>query len=147
MTQIITFKPSKKKADPPPRQGVVSSKDVSPFIEDDDEDGGPALTVQKHINATFLNLDELRTAIVGDFAAIRPLIAQLGDVEERQRIMDVQHRQRGPGVIITVEQAKRLLDMMDEVGWEDISSDLRLMTEARYNTLMSQQHLHKRAVE
>ena len=97
-------------------------------IEDEEED--------QQINLTFIPLDERRTALVGDFAAIRPLIMKLDDIEECEHIQDSKQQDRGAGIILSVEQTLLLVDMIEEDGWEGLSPDVRRCAEARYNHLI-----------
>ena len=59
---------------------------------------------------------DYHTALVGDFAAIRPLIEQLGTIAERKQIYDLQGNNRGPGVILSVFQTMKLVNLMEEEG-------------------------------
>ena len=90
-----------------------------------------------HVNITFLNIDENRTGLVGDFAAVEPLLDQLKGlpVQRRESIYDVDHNGRGPGVIMSVRQVVQLLDMMEEDGWTDLNPDVRILAEARLKAL------------
>ena len=95
---------------------------------DDDED--------LHIHATFISIDDYCTGLVGDFDAIRPLIKKLGQVQEREHIYGENHSDRGPGIILSVPQTMRLIELMEKDGWEDLNPDVRRVAEARYNALV-----------
>lgn len=99
----------------------------------DDGDGAEDL----HVQITFLNIDDARTAIVGDYAAIEPLIDQLkgAPVQRREHIYDEAKKDRGPGVMMSVTQVVQLLAMMIEDGWTDMNPDVHLLAQERYRAL------------
>ena len=128
MAKIIQFTPPKGDS---ARSGSTAAKeDVRKYILDlNDNDGDEDL----HVKMTFLNIDDVRTAIVGDFAAVEPLIDQLkGKTYRREHIYDSDHNDRGPGVLMNVTQVVQLLQMMLEDGWHDLNPDVHIMAEARY---------------
>ena len=115
MAKIIDFNTAKKKIGSTPHgENQQTQEEVRKYILGiDDGDGEEDL----HVQMTFLNLDETRTAIVGDFAAVEPLIDELqGDVQRRQRIYDDERKNRGPGIILSVQQVVQLLKMMLDMG-------------------------------
>ncbi|MBR6128895.1 MAG: hypothetical protein IKQ07_04590 [Bacteroidaceae bacterium] len=134
MAKIIDFNTAKKKIGSTPHgENQQTQEEVRKYILGiDDGDGEEDL----HVQMTFLNLDETRTAIVGDFAAVEPLIDELqGDVQRRQRIYDDERKNRGPGIILSVQQVVQLLKMMLEDGWTDLNPDVHIIAEARYKAL------------
>ena len=116
----------------PTQKKERTPEDVRKFMMgiEDEED--------QQIDVTFVPLDDRRTALVGDFAAIRPLIMQLDSFEECKNIQDSKQRDRGPGIILSVEQTLLLVDMIEEDGWEGLNPDVRRCAEARYNHFMEQ---------
>ena len=138
MAKIIEFNMARKETCSTPRGSTAkgnqqTAEEVRRYILGiDDGDGEEDL----HVSMTFLNLDEARTAIVGDFDAVEPLIDELhGEVQRRQRIYDDERKNRGPGVILSVRQVVQLLKMMLEDGWTDLNPDVHIIAEARYKAL------------
>jgi len=133
MAIIIDFNAAKAKNDNgSQRKEPRTPEDVRRFMlgmDEPDED--------LHVQMTFLNIDSNRTGLVGDFAAIEPLLDQLKGlpVQRRESIYDVDHNDRGPGVIMSVRQVVQLLDMMEEDGWTDLNPDVRILAEARLQAL------------
>ena len=132
MAKIIQFTPTRKACESG-TPAVPSPDKVRKFILGiADSDGEEDL----HVSMTFLNIDDVRTAIIGDFAAIEPLIRELkGKTYRREHIYDDEHKDRGPGVIMNVTQVVQLLQMMLEDGWTDTNPDVHIMAEARYKAL------------
>jgi len=97
-----------------------------------------------HVQMTFLNIDDNRTGLVGDFAAVEPLLDQLKGlpVQRRESICDADHNDRGPGMIMSVRQVVQLLDMMEEDGWTDLNQDVRILAEARLKALEERNKKH-----
>ncbi|MBR5728848.1 MAG: hypothetical protein IKX61_01385 [Prevotella sp.] len=137
MTKIIKFTPTYASKSPGSVKENPSPEKVHKFMlnidnGEDDEDDDDDL----HVHMTFLNLDEVRTAIIGDYAAIEPLIEELhGKVQRRKHIYDDSRKDRGPGIVLSVTQVVELLQMMIEDGWTDLNPDVHIIAEARYKAL------------
>ncbi len=143
MAKIIDFNAAKAKIGSNScssvRRGNCEPKtpeDVRKFmlgIEEPDED--------LHINITFLPLDDERTALIGDFADVRPLIFELGEITECPCVIDPKGKKRGAGIIITVMQAMRLVNMLEEDGWE-MNPDVRRVSQLRFDNLYTKRILY-----
>ena len=106
------------------------------YTDSEGEEHKTRYTVRDVDKKSVISLDDYHTALVGDFAAIRPLIEQLGTITERKQIYDLQGNNRGPGVILSVFQTMKLVNLMEEEGWDDLNPDVRRVAEARYNALI-----------
>ena len=134
MGKVIKFTPSFAKG----KKDTDTLKERTPeevrrfILGIEDNDGEEDL----HVSMTFLNLDDVRTAIIGDYAAVQPLIDVLpGKIQQRKHIYDSEQSDRGPGIILSVTQVVELLQMMLEDGWTDLNPDVHIMAEARCKAL------------
>ncbi len=142
MAKIIDFNTARQMIGSAPRSSAAMENDpekVRRFmlgIQEPEED--------LHVQMTFLNIDDNRTGLVGDFAAVEPLLDQLKGqpVQRRESIYDAGHNDRGPGVIMSVRQVVQLLDMMEEDGWTDLNPDVRILAEARLKALEKKNKKH-----
>lgn len=147
MGTIIDFNTAKRMGSAAGRVPAAKEKQRTPddvrkfMLGIDDGDGEEDL----HVQMTFLNIDDVRTAIVGDYAAIMPLIDQLkgSPVQHREHINDEAKKDRGPGVIMSVRQVVQLLAMMIEDGWTDMNPDVHILAEARYRAFQEKMNPQK----
>lgn len=127
MGKIIQFTPVIAK-------GGISTKTpeaVRKFIlgiDDSEED--------LHIDVTFIPLDSKRTALVGNFEDVKDIVFSMGDVQKKKNIKDPRGQNRGAGVILTVAQTLRLVNTLEDDGWE-LNSDVRRVAQLRYDMLYS----------
>lgn len=125
MATIIQFNPAPQTKGGSPlntSKAHVTKMQSYSYNSEDDEDDDDDLCV----DMSFVPLDDARTALVGNFADIRYLLYELdGGFQERKSITDPHGVKRGPGIILSVEQVSKLIEMMDADGWEGITEEVR----------------------
>ncbi len=92
-------------------------------------------TDSMHFDVILIGLGPEKTAIIGDYKDIAPTIKGLGSYEEVEQVIDVSGAERGPGIIIGVEQVVKLLNLLEKDGWVGMNPEVRRIAEVRRNNL------------